>query len=63
MVAFVVGRPGYQHQSIATHCRKQLPPEKRPKYIYYLDKLPHTANGKIDRPALKAAPVRLIEPL
>lgn len=59
MVAFVVGAPGFKHQDVAEHVRRRLPEPKRPKYIFYLDALPRTGNGKIDRSALKAAPMKV----
>ena len=63
IVAFIEARPGFQHQDIIAHCRKKLSATKRPKYIYYLDNMPRTANGKIDRAALKTAPLKKIAPI
>ena len=63
IVAFVVGRSGFQHQAIVEHCHKKLPATKRPKYIYYLGNMPRTGNGKIDRMALKTAPLKRIDPI
>jgi acyl-CoA synthetase (AMP-forming)/AMP-acid ligase II len=63
MVAFVVGRPGYRHREIMAHCHRSLPPNKRPKFIFYLDAIPKTRNGKINRPALRAAKMRVLEAL
>jgi acyl-CoA synthetase (AMP-forming)/AMP-acid ligase II len=63
MVAFVVGRPGYRHREIMAHCHRSLPPNKRPKFIFYLDAIPKTRNGKINRPALRAAKMRVMEAL
>jgi acyl-CoA synthetase (AMP-forming)/AMP-acid ligase II len=63
MVAFVVGKSGFRHQDIDAYCRGKLPVNKRPKYLYYLDQLPRTANGKIDRPALRATPLKRTDPL
>ncbi len=63
IVAFIVGRPGYQHLDIVAHCRKVLSSSMRPKYIYYLENMPRTGNGKIDRAALKAAPLRRVDPI
>jgi len=59
IVAFVVGTPGFRHHEVDEHVRRRLPEAKRPKFIYYLDILPRTDNGKINRPALRAAPVNV----
>jgi acyl-coenzyme A synthetase/AMP-(fatty) acid ligase len=58
MVAYIVGKPGFRHEDIAAHCRTQIPADRRPKMIYYLEQIPRTGNDKIDRPALKAAAAR-----
>jgi acyl-CoA synthetase (AMP-forming)/AMP-acid ligase II len=63
IVAFIVARPGFAHQDIVAHCRKKLSASKRPKFIYYLDNMPRTGNGKIDRTALKTAPLKRIDPI
>lgn len=63
MVAFVVGKPGFRHLDIDAYCRSKLPANKRPKYLYYLDAMPRTANGKLDRPMLKTVPLKRIDPL
>jgi acyl-CoA synthetase (AMP-forming)/AMP-acid ligase II len=63
IVAFVVGRPGYKHAEIIEHCKKKLSVSKRPRFIYYLDALPKTGNGKVDRAALKTVPLKRVEPV
>ncbi len=63
IVAFIVARPGFQHRDIVSHCHKKLVASKRPKYIYYLDTMPKTGNGKTDLAALKNAPLKKIEPI
>ncbi|WP_319501635.1 AMP-binding protein [uncultured Draconibacterium sp.] len=40
--------------TIATHCTKLLSKYERPKEIRFIEKLPRTANGKIDRKRLKS---------
>jgi long-chain acyl-CoA synthetase len=57
-VAFLVTRPGFSHADLAAHCLSVLAPDCRPKRLYYLDALPRTGNGKLDRPALQAEAVR-----
>lgn len=59
LIAFVVGTPGFRHHEVDEHVRRRLPEAKRPKFIYYLDALPKTDNGKVNRPALRAAPVNV----
>lgn len=63
IVAFITARPDLQHPEILEHCRRKLTPNKRPAFIYYLDSMPRTPNGKIDRAALKAAPLKRITPV
>jgi acyl-CoA synthetase (AMP-forming)/AMP-acid ligase II len=63
LCAFIVARPGANRHAIATHCRRQLPPEKQPKYLLYLDRMPATPGNKLDRPALRNMPVNLPAPL
>ena len=63
LCGFIVARPGANRHAIATHCRKQLPAEKQPKYLIYLDRMPVSPGGKLDRPALRAMPVNLPAPL
>jgi fatty-acyl-CoA synthase len=53
IIAFIVGRAGLRHEDISRHCRANLPANQQPRTIYYLGETPRTANGKIDRPALK----------
>jgi len=59
LIGFIVGRPGLRHEEIEAHCIANLPAVKRPKSVYYLDAIPRTGNGKIDRPAIKEAAIRL----
>ncbi len=59
LVGFIVGRPGLRHEDVEAHCVANLPAVKRPKSVYYLDAIPRTGNGKIDRPAIKEAAIRL----
>jgi acyl-coenzyme A synthetase/AMP-(fatty) acid ligase len=56
IVAFVHGDQKPDESQIQEHCRKILPSYMVPKRIYFIDKLPLNANGKIDR-------LRLIEML
>ena len=59
LIGFIVARPGLSHEDVTAHCITNLPPVKRPKAVYYLDAIPRTGNGKIDRPAVKDAALRL----
>ncbi|HQU04748.1 MAG TPA: class I adenylate-forming enzyme family protein [Acidocella sp.] len=61
LAGFIVGRNGLQHETVVAHCVATLPAAKRPRMIFYLDAMPRTGNGKLDRPALKEAAIRLGE--
>jgi len=63
IVAFVVGKPGFKKEDIEGHCRKKIIANKRPRYLYFLQEIPRTANGKFDRPKLKTVPLQKIAPL
>jgi amino acid adenylation domain-containing protein len=54
--AFVVAKAGTElnEAQLATHLAKHLPRYARPKTITFLDVLPLSPNGKIDRQALRA---------
>jgi acyl-coenzyme A synthetase/AMP-(fatty) acid ligase len=52
-VALVVTRGAPEHEAIAAHLTRHLPPAKRPRQIIYAKTLPRTPNGKIDRVAVK----------
>jgi benzoate-CoA ligase family protein len=53
--AFVVLRPGASAavDELQTHVRTHLSPHKYPRDVRFVDALPRTANGKLDRRALK----------
>jgi long-chain acyl-CoA synthetase len=55
LVGFLVVRNGLGHEAVVAHCMENLPPMKRPVESRYMEALPRTGNGKIDRPALKQA--------
>lgn len=40
--------------ALLDHVERQLAPHKRPRHVCYADRLPQTAAGKLDRPALFA---------
>ena len=52
--AFVVPgvAPPRSAEAIRAHCRARLAPYKIPKYVEFVDALPHTASGKVRRAAL-----------
>ncbi|HQT39081.1 MAG TPA: class I adenylate-forming enzyme family protein [Acidocella sp.] len=60
LVGFLVVRNGLNHEAVVAHCMASLPPLKRPQMVFYLDTIPRTGNGKIDRPALKQTAMRLV---
>ncbi|OYV33496.1 MAG: hypothetical protein B7Z80_23870 [Rhodospirillales bacterium 20-64-7] len=61
IVAFVVGRNGFNHQDITAYCQANLPAARHPRYIFYIEEMPRTGNGKINRMALKNAPLKKSE--
>lgn len=56
VTAFVVRAPGAatSEQQILNHCRDELSAYKRPKAVHFVDSLPLTAYGKLDKKALRA---------
>lgn len=54
VVALVVPRGPSQHEALAQHCQKALPPERWPDRVFYAGALPKTAAGKLDRTEVKA---------
>ena len=53
--AFVVSRPGgtIDAEAVVQHCRAHLAPYKVPRRIVFVDALPKTAVGKIDKRRLR----------
>jgi acyl-coenzyme A synthetase/AMP-(fatty) acid ligase len=54
VVACVVRQGELRHEDLVLHCRSRLSPGKLPRRILYVDALPKTPGGKVDRPAVKA---------
>jgi crotonobetaine/carnitine-CoA ligase len=54
----VVLKPGERAtaQEIADWCRKRLAPQKVPRYVAFLDELPHTPTHKVAKTVLKGDP-------
>jgi carnitine-CoA ligase len=57
----VVLKPGHQAhgataQDIALWCRERLAPQKVPRYVLFVDDLPHTPTGKVQKAVLKSDP-------
>jgi crotonobetaine/carnitine-CoA ligase len=52
----VVLKPGAKAtaQAIAQWCRERLAPQKVPRYILFVDELPHTPTGKVQKVLFKA---------
>mgnify|MGYP003334650156 CR=1 FL=1 len=52
----VVKRPGYDvtASEIATWCRERLAPMKVPRYVVFVEELPHTPTHKIAKTSLRA---------
>ncbi|WP_122848380.1 non-ribosomal peptide synthetase [Pseudomonas viridiflava] len=57
LLAFIVPRHPLDYREFDTHLRTQLAPWMRPHQLFVVQRLPLTANGKIDRDALLAQPL------
>jgi acyl-coenzyme A synthetase/AMP-(fatty) acid ligase len=56
--AFVSLRKGYNASEdmaakLIEHCKNNMAAYKRPRWIEFMEELPHTATGKIERAALR----------
>ena len=58
IMAVVVPRPGHRvtAKEIAQWCREQLAPMKVPRYVLFVDELPHTPTHKIAKMVLRQDP-------
>ena len=59
--AFIGLRPGFKPseelaQALVEHCKTNMAPYKRPRWIEFMQELPKTATGKIQRSALRYTP-------
>nr|WP_236197277.1 non-ribosomal peptide synthetase [Pseudomonas glycinae] len=54
LLAFIVPRGDLDYHAFENHLRAQLAPYMRPHQLFLLERLPLTANGKIDRDGLLA---------
>jgi acyl-coenzyme A synthetase/AMP-(fatty) acid ligase len=53
-VAFIVARkPGLSSDEVLAFCRSQLAPHKVPAELYFVDSMPKTAVGKIEKKQLR----------
>ena len=57
----VVLKPGHREdgataQDIAQWCRERLAPQKTPRYVLFVEELPHTPTGKVRKAVLKFDP-------
>ncbi|WP_326626871.1 AMP-binding protein [Nonomuraea fuscirosea] len=56
LCAYVVAEDGRHEQRVLRHLREQLPPGVIPAVFVWLDELPRTLSGKVDRPRLPQPP-------
>ncbi|WP_207867571.1 non-ribosomal peptide synthetase [Pseudomonas sp. 58(2021)] len=63
LLAFIVSRGNLDYHALETHLRAQLAPYMRPHQLFLLERLPLTANGKIDRDSLLAQPLNPWHPV
>jgi acyl carrier protein len=54
LVGYYTGKEKISSKNLANHLKKELPDYMIPSYFKYIDELPLTSNGKIDKSALKA---------
>ena len=57
MAALVVrrGQRDLDEATLSAHCESQLARFKRPKFIRFVDHIPKTPSGKVQKPALRDA--------
>ncbi|PCR95763.1 non-ribosomal peptide synthetase [Pseudomonas fluorescens] len=63
LLAFIVPRGELDYHAFETHLRAQLAPYMRPHQLFLLERLPLTANGKIDRDGLLGQPLNPWHPV
>jgi len=58
ILAVVLLRPGHRPtaEEIAHWCRERLAPMKVPRYVLFVDELPHTPTHKVAKMALRQYP-------
>lgn len=54
LVAYYTGKKKLSSTELVNHLKKKLPEYMIPSYFKYIDELPLTTNGKVDKNALKA---------
>ena len=56
ILAAIVKRPGHEVSAddIAAHCREHLAPQKVPRFVLFVDKLPYTPTHKVAKAQLRA---------
>lgn len=54
LVGYYTGKEKISSKDLANHLKKELPDHMIPTYFKYIDELPLTTNGKVDKSALKA---------
>jgi acyl-CoA synthetase (AMP-forming)/AMP-acid ligase II len=62
--ALIVAKPGkaIDAESLLAHCARELAGYKKPRKLTFVEALPRTANGKIDKKALRARFVDAVVP-
>jgi acyl-CoA synthetase (AMP-forming)/AMP-acid ligase II len=55
LAAYVVADGGLDADALAAHCARHLARFKRPKVVRFMDAIPKTPSGKVQKPKLRAA--------
>lgn len=63
LVALVVAKGDLNRADVIAFARGRLSPAKCPQHVFFVDGLPHNANGKINRAALKTLAAERMEKL
>ena len=65
VAAAIVLNPGASltDEELISYCRANLPSYKKPRYVAYVDELPHNVTGKIQKSVLRENADKLFRPI
>ncbi len=61
VVAVMVPRGEVDLKAVGEHCRAHLPAEKLPNQLFWVEALPKTGPGKVDKPALRTSLIERLQ--